>query len=772
MQNFKIKFAATLVLFLISILSLFGSPEPGDPEIKLMINQLTKAKFDSCEAGDVSNITIKRDVASFELLEGKIYFFSPTQGKTIYALFQGEGIFYYTPPTEVERKQLYRFAETEYSATKFENLFLFFTDTTYSEVSSQINLSKEVYTDGLRHDILSSIDFISEDDHFDPYLLRACIDDSSSIFYSHIVDREIFFEINPYLLEESFYKEDVLLKAEKPGIILTGGSETINLFRSQNALENKFEKNHSIQQYNLNIYIEDDLDIIGESEIIFSRLPKTQNWFFLSIDEEFEIDSVFWNKKETASFFKGEDSPIIWIRINDNINPSEENSLTINYSGDILDKDRQGWVTIRSTNKWYPQRGIRERSNFDLKFNTPDNYNFISVGELIEEKTEDDRLLTHWKFNQKYRAPSFNLGYFDITEFEFDNLPKFSIHRNEGVDYKFNNTLAKLGYLPGSNMDEVVGSDIINSYNFFSKLFGSLSYKEIRVSEIPGLHGEAFPGFIHLSWFTFFKNSTEGLSQLFRAHEVAHQWWGIGVDFDTYHDQWLSEGFAEYSGLWYMQTITQDNELFLDLLDEWKEQIINNRKYIFGSGQEAGPVWLGFRTKSTNTESDYDLIVYKKGAWILHMLRNMLLDVNTMSDNRFTNMMRDFFNTFKGMKANTEDFQNIVSKHCNMDMKWFFDQWVRGTEIPTYKYKYMTEENSDGTYKLNFIVEQVSTNIFFRSFMPIKLIFENGQTAVIKVDLNEPVKNIQLTPLPSELDEIEFNYLNSVLCEYEEIDWE
>ena len=37
----------------------------------------------------------------------------------------------------------------------------------------------------------------------------------------------------------------------------------------------------------------------------------------------------------------------------------------------------------------------------------------------------------------------------------------------------------------------------------------------------------------------------------FIAHETAHQWWGNIVAWRSYRDQWLSEGFAEYSGMLY-----------------------------------------------------------------------------------------------------------------------------------------------------------------------------------------------------------------------------
>ena len=38
---------------------------------------------------------------------------------------------------------------------------------------------------------------------------------------------------------------------------------------------------------------------------------------------------------------------------------------------------------------------------------------------------------------------------------------------------------------------------------------------------------------VHLSWATFQQTSTQGEDEVFRAHEVAHQWWGMGVDFQA-----------------------------------------------------------------------------------------------------------------------------------------------------------------------------------------------------------------------------------------------
>ena len=111
---------------------------------------------------------------------------------------------------------------------------------------------------------------------------------------------------------------------------------------------------------------------------------------------------------------------------------------------------------------------------------------------------------------------------------------------------------------------------------------------------------------------------------------------------------------------------------------------------MLGNGQEAGPIWLGYRTQSSETGGDYNLIIYKKGAWILHMLRNMMIDLKSMKEDRFIDMMHEFYTSNLGKTPSTRDFQNVVSKYCGEDMGWFFDQWVYSTKVPEYKFSFLS----------------------------------------------------------------------------------
>jgi len=276
---------------------------------------------------------------------------------------------------------------------------------------------------------------------------------------------------------------------------------------------------------------------------------------------------------------------------------------------------------------------------------------------------------------------------------------------------------------------------------------------------------------IHLSWSTVIQTDFKGQDEIFRAHEAAHQWWGVGLDFTSYHDQWLSEGLAHYSGLWYLQAAKNDNELFFDILNESKNEILNVRDYIIGSGQEAGPIWLGYRTSSSNTEGDYDLIIYKKGAWILHMLRAMLLDLNNMNEDRIKMMMRDFFNTYKNKYASTEDFKKIVDKHVGEDMSWFFNQYVYGTDIPLYKVAYKSEKTDESKNKISIRIRQEEVPESFKMYVPVKLVLDNDKFGRFRIEVKGKETIYTTPPIEGELDELIFNDLESVLCTVEYEDW-
>jgi hypothetical protein len=395
----------------------------------------------------------------------------------------------------------------------------------------------------------------------------------------------------------------------------------------------------------------------------------------------------------------------------------------------------------------------------------------VSVGENISNESDDDDMITSiWSTKYPVRNASFNIGHYDVEEIEEENTPPVNVYMSEGGHSMIANYLAKQGVLSSLDL-ESVGFDISNSFKFFTHLFGETPISKVYATEIPYSHGEAFPGLLHLSWLTYQGTSYNGEAQQFRAHEVAHQWWGIQVEYDTYHDKWLSEGLADYSGLWYMHATLNDNKVFFDMLDNWKERILSNRVYIFGQGQQAGPISLGYRTNSKETSGDFDLIIYKKSAWVFHMLRIMLMDLNNYTDDKFIGLLQDYYNTYKGKSASTQDFIRLTSKHFNEDMNWFFNQWIYGTSIPTYKFAYKVSKTIDGKYKARCRVTQENVPPNFRMYVNLKIDFGEDRHAMLRVNVDGGTTEFDLPILPLEPEDIIFNDLNSVLCEVEYEDW-
>src|SRR5439155_24152422 len=106
----------------------------------------------------------------------------------------------------------------------------------------------------------------------------------------------------------------------------------------------------------------------------------------------------------------------------------------------------------------------------------------------------------------------------------------------------------------------------------------------------------------------------------------------------------------EFSGLWFMQVRLHDNDkVFKKLRDSGRD--------VRAGGNGAPPIALGFRVGDVGFPQDYQTIVYEKGAWVVHMLRNLMLDLRTMNEDRFRAMMQDFYLQYRGRRASTRDFQ-------------------------------------------------------------------------------------------------------------------
>ncbi len=719
----------------------------------------------------VSNLTLQRDVARFTMESGQIHLLTPVGGRSVGAVFRGKGTFSFAPATAVEQERLRRMEKLDSLAAPFGEMLLVFADGTLEELEAAVKFAPGADAGLPRGVVKQGLELLADEDSrtFDPDLMSAFLNgERGELFYAHIRrggGGPLMFMLNP----NEFEGVRLLSKISRRGY--SRRSEVVTQFPFRGRPRDGRVKGERLRQADVESYVIDaSLPPSATGEIGFSATATMRivadtavgPWVAFELFEKLKVDSASWEGGGKATVVRGKESPLLWVLLDGQIRPGDARTLRLHYRGDLI--DRYGdFFLIKSSAAWYP-RSLEGRSlaKFDLTFSTASNYLLASVGERVDSTTSGRTTRTRWVTQGPIRNASFNLGLFEGYDVQEKDAPPVTVLISEDAHRK----LARV-YSQQRKMRERVGADVSKSLKFFQEMYGPPPVRRFYATEIPGWHGEAFPGMVHLSWATFQRTSDDGEDEVFRAHEVAHQWWGIGVDFASYHDQWLSEGFSNFSGLWYLQTVRGSNDQYFDLLRRWRSSILLREG-------EPGPISLGYRVFASKDDDldDYQTVVYKKGAWVMHMLRILMLDLKTMNEDRFKAMMKEFYRLYQDKRASTADFQRVVERHVGTEMGWFFDQWVHSTAIPTYRVAHRTESAENGQFRVRLRVRQDGVPEGFQIYVPVTLELGKDRKARVRVKVKGPVSEIELPLMPAEPKKVTFNDLEGVLAEVKTTGWD
>ena len=448
--------------------------------------------------------------------------------------------------------------------------------------------------------------------------------------------------------------------------------------------------------------------------------------------------------------------------------------LELAYEGPLVDRLRgtRDFVLL-DTLDWRPQHADNRTSRIETTFRVPERYRIGSGGTLVDERVQDDIRIQRWATTGPVGSMAFHYGEFEVTEVERSAAPAISIYADEN----------HRGFAPG-NREKTI-ADVTGAIEVLAEYFGPFPHASLLVTETPTTSGQAFPGLLFLSYRAF-GNMHTGEAELFRAHEVAHQWWGAGVDWwRDYRDQWMAEGFSNYAAALYALYGLDDPDQFAEMIDAWRLDVLREgqvgqgiglRHYGFrpealrwSEGHEAGPLAVGYRLVSTKprfgASIDHRILIYEKGAYVLHMLRSMLLDWETGDDARFRELMRGYAVAYLGRVMSTRSFEDAVTEAFGEPMGWFFDQWVYGVDVPTYRVDLDVSPVVDqpAPFVLHGRIRQEEVPDGFRMPVPIRLTFDDRPPVVRHVLVDAPEVSVEL-PLPARPERIEFNAGHAVLA--------
>jgi len=483
--------------------------------------------------------------------------------------------------------------------------------------------------------------------------------------------------------------------------------------------------------------------IAGERVVRFQLLPNLRVSRVTGSDGA-ELSYVQEGRKADGSFYAILPAPA---------ELKKEISVTVEYAGDkVVTKAGNGSFYITAREAWYPNlNGFKERALYDLTFRVPKRYHLVSVGNLQSESIEEGQNVTHWITPTPVYVAGFNFGDYkkielheeqtgyNLSGYYLPELPDVLAHRQ-----------ATQSMAPGA-MTKYALDQTRAEVQICNMYFGKSSYNTLAITEQPDFnYGQSWPNLVYLPisayldstqrWMLFgnIDNKFTAFVQEVTPHEVAHQWWGHTVGWASYHDQWLSEGFAEFSAGLFLQEASGPKwqKDYIEFWQRLKKEILEKNQYGIAPN-DAGPLWLGTRLASPRAPLGYQNVTYPKGAYVLSMLRSLYYS-NKDQDKAFIEMMHDFVDSHRDTAASTESFKLIAEKHMphaldfenNGRLDWFFREWVYGTDVPHYDFDYQTSAGAEGKTHVHLTITQSGVSDNFVMLVPIFADFGKGTVRI------------------------------------------
>jgi hypothetical protein len=548
------------------------------------------------------------------------------------------------------------------------------------------------------------------------------------------------------------------------------------------------------RHYRIEARVVHNTEIEAETTITFATQTPTLRVLPLALMRKLRISTVDWTPGDgriDASW-----KPAAWVQEGQNedsdaavvfpeaLAKGQLATVRIRYGGKevLYDIGEKNFV-VTSRTTWYPNLGtFSDVATYELLFHLPERSDVVATGALVEQRDEPGGVLSVWKSDVPLRVAGFNYGRFKKKERKDEQAGlTLQVYTSSGTPGYLRELQAYLddsglggesGALPQdlddpsgfssgvymapnvanintSTLAEAALVDATNGGRAFRAYFGPTSFDRLAITQqAEWTYGQSWPTLVFLPYWSFIHAGLRqqlGLQSIRAAdaealsfHEISHQWWGHEVGWASYRDQWLSEGFAQFSALLAVQLSrgwrAADRMLELERRDLF-EGVAGN-----GVANDNGPISLGFRNESFRSQGTYQRVIYGKGMYVLHMLRMMMHTPGPEPDAAFIAMMSDFVRTWSGKNPSTADFEKMVEKHIvpamnatgDGKMDWFFRQWVYGTEVPRLTADLQVTPQGDGFHITGTIV-QSGVGADFRTLVPIYVELEGKRGGTARI---------------------------------------
>ncbi|MGB6483493.1 MAG: M1 family aminopeptidase [Candidatus Acidiferrales bacterium] len=697
-----------------------ANPSSASPSPRQLYQLLQAVRVDGSNVYAVHDLTVRRDGVAFTFADGKLAFLQPVDGRITGAVFVGRGRVFAVPPDPAERASVARFLRVPLIDAEFWQAYLRFDEGTAKEIQDGLTAQKTAAS--------SDADFTNS---WSPIVTQLNPNSSLRVLEALLSSRpDAYFYAA--LDSTTLGAFDVVLDERRSETVLAGQPRHANdtdffdvwtSYIAANAPPHT--QDFASVDYAPDTTIGDDLTLTGNTTLHLKCLTGGERILEFELSRFLQVQSVTDGEGRSLDFFQNEDmrrqeiarrgNDLLFIALPAQAIEGQRYELRISYRGTVIQDDGNGVYFVGARGSWYPHlAGTDQFASFDLKFRWPKRLRLVATGKEIESGEENGQQTGRWRSTQPIALAGFNLGEYAVQSVA--GKPLIQLFANQQLEQGIADQLRQhavdrfpadgaLQPLPNpAAVLKQLGTKLLDSVHYYEELNGPFPFSQLDVSQIPGSFGQGWPGLLYLTTLVFLppeaqqqagltQRTQEQVQQLVPFHEVVHQWWGNIVVPASYRDVWIEEAMADYQSIMYDQKRNASKHVLQEWLLRYRDALIAKEP---GSGQtveQTGPLDFGYRLDSSKTPDAYQIITYEKGAWVIHMLRMMLLDPRKKNpDARFDELLRNTLAEHRFQTLSTTQLENEVERlmtpsmdlESSRSMDWFFDQWVRQTGIPEY----------------------------------------------------------------------------------------
>ena len=743
------------------------------------VDGLFRLNLDASTRFAARELTITSVDLRITLKEGSVYRVASKAGTTGLVLL-GRGEMRFTPPSPTEQGQLRVFDGSESLVASFDSAFVRLHPSEYEDRVSVGSLTPTV-PDARQLRRAEEV-FARESPKSFSLDLREL---SRGPWYLLPKPGDFLAEVRTGRRETLTYSRSVA-QAEDVTVFDRDRRRTISLYASAERIaargafynEDDF-RDYDVLEHNIDVAVSPERRFInGRARLRIRVLASPLSSLTLRLADTLAITGVASVEYGRLLFLRVRDQDSVLVNLPAALDQGAELTLVVTYAGPIEpqrveDESAQfgdfvvkplitpePYFLLSSRSFWYPQNPITDYATATLRIVVPEGFGCVASGHPRDRDEVTLRDLPTLTEGKAYVfTASDPLRYFALVVSRFTRAAETTLEA--GSDENVPGLEGMQIAIDANPRQQAYGRDLIGDVEdilrFYAALVGDVPYGSATVAliedELPGGHSPGYfavlnrvPGGPRLVWRDDPAAFT-GFPEYFIAHELAHQWWGQAVGWRNYHEQWLSEGFAQYFAALYAKE-TRGKKAFQNMLRQFRKWAL--------SESEEGPIYLGYRLGHIEQKPRvFRALVYNKSAAVLHMLRRLV------GDETFFSALRRFYTEQKFRNAGTVDLQRAFEAESGRPLQRFFDRWIYGAELPRIHY---TSATSATAVTMRF--EQVG-ELIFDVPVTVTITYTDGRTQDVVVPVTKRLVE-RVIPTDGRVRMVRINQDYAAVAEFDE----